>query len=325
MAHYEKTKTGIRAHVQIMGQRDSDTFQNKKDAQLWAAKKEIEFRALAGGKPGEVKFTHDAFTRYAEEVSITHKGSQWEIVRLNKFKREFPRVLLAKLGSTHIQEWRDMRLQSVKGSSVQREMKLLNSVFEQCRKEWKWLTLNPCKDVRKPSSPPHRTSVINWSEIRKMLRALGYPKRTLKRNIVGHAFMLALRTGMREGELAAITWDNVRPTFIHTESKSMLEEVARDVALSVKARRLVANMRGYHETAMFNIKAASIDTHFRNARKRAGLSGFTFHDSRHTAATWIGRAGKIQVLELCKMFGWSDPKQAMIYFNPTADDIAAKL
>ncbi len=57
----------------------------------------------------------------------------------------------------------------------------------------------------------------------------------------------------------------------------------------------------------------------------AGLSRFTFHDTRHTAATWIGRSGKLQLLELCKMFGWSDPKMAMIYFNPSADDLANKL
>lgn len=40
---------------------------------------------------------------------------------------------------------------------------------------------------------------------------------------------------------------------------------------------------------------------------------------------WIGRSGKLQLLELCKMFGWSDPKMAMIYFNPSADDLANKL
>jgi len=33
----------------------------------------------------------------------------------------------------------------------------------------------------------------------------------------------------------------------------------------------------------------------------------------------------VQLLELCKMFGWSDPKMAMIYFNPSANDLANKL
>lgn len=324
MAYFEKTDKGYRAQVQIKGQRDSATFPNKREAQLWAAHKEIEFRALAGGKAGEVKTTHDAFTRYAKEVSPTHKGERWEVVRLEKIKREFPNIMLAKLASTHIQEWRDMRLQAVGNASVLREMKLLGSVFEQCRKEWAWISHNPAKDVKKPMAPPHRDRVISRSEIKTMLRELGYPARELPRHAVAHAFLLALRTGMRQGELAAITWANVRPTHIHTSSKAIGIKT-RDVPLSVKARRIVQKMRGYDKETMFNISAGSIDTHFRNAKTRAGLSGFTFHDARHTAATWIGSSGKLQLMELCKMFGWSDPKQAMCYFNPTAMELSAKL
>ena len=62
---------------------------------------------------------------------------------------------------------------------------------------------------------------------------------------------------------------------------------------------------------------------FRKYRIRAGLSGFVLHDSRHTAATWI--AQKLHVLDLCKMFGWSNPKRAMVYYNPAAGDIAKRL
>jgi integrase len=324
MSSIQKTAKGYRVQIYVKGQRDSATFPTKKEAQLWSAQKEIEFQAHVAGKSGEIKSTHDAFQRYAEEISVNHKGERWEVVRLEKMVRDFPRVLLSKLTSTHVQEWRDARLQSVKNSSVLREMKLLNSVFEQCRKEWNWIAFNPCKDVRKPLAPPHRTRVISRSEIRLMLRALDYPQRTLPRHAVGHAFMLALRTGMRQGELAAIVWANVKPAYIHTDSKAVGIKT-RDVPLSKKAQRLVEKMRGYHETSMFNITAGSIDTHFRNAKARAGLDGFTFHDSRHTAATWIGQSGKLQLMELCKMFGWSDPKQAMIYFNPSAENMAAKL
>ena len=36
-------------------------------------------------------------------------------------------------------------------------------------------------------------------------------------------------------------------------------------------------------------------------------------------------ANKIGVMDLCKMFGWTDPKMAMVYLSPSADDIAARL
>ena len=61
------------------------------------------------------------------------------------------------------------------------------------------------------------------------------------------------------------------------------------------------------------------------AKARAGLSGFTFHDTRHTAATWIGRSVKLQLLELCKMFGWTSTTRALVYYNPKAVDIAQRI
>jgi integrase len=55
------------------------------------------------------------------------------------------------------------------------------------------------------------------------------------------------------------------------------------------------------------------------------LSGFTFHDSRHTAATWMVNSGKVDVLSLCKIFGWTNTTMALTYFNPKAVDIAKQL
>lgn len=71
------------------------------------------------------------------------------------------------------------------------------------------------------------------------------------------------------------------------------------------------------------LQRSELDAIFRRARERARLDGFTFHDSRHTAATWL--AQRMDVLDLCKMFGWTDPRQAMAYYNPTASQIAARI
>jgi integrase len=313
-----------RVFLSVKGQRDSGTFRTKREAQVWAAQRETEIRAASTGKASTITTTHHAFAKYRDEISITHKGEKWERVRLDKMIREFPLVMLDKLTSDHVIKWKDSRRGIVGDSSILREMKLLNSVFEQCKsKEWKLLVVNPCDGVARPKESAHRTRTISCLESRKMLRALGFPKRTLPRHAVAHAFLLALLTGMRQGELASITWDNVKTNYIHLPDTK--NGKSRDVPLSPMAKAVVQRMRGYHDASMFNITAASIDTHFRTAKIRAGLSGFTWHDSRHTAATRIGRSGKWSVIELCKAFGWSDPRMAMIYFNPTGDDLAAKL
>lgn len=73
----------------------------------------------------------------------------------------------------------------------------------------------------------------------------------------------------------------------------------------------------------FTVSPGVADALFRRAVKNAGLEGIRFHDSRHTAATRL--ASKLHLLELCRMFGWKNPKQAMSYFNKSASDIAKLL
>ena len=49
----------------------------------------------------------------------------------------------------------------------------------------------------------------------------------------------------------------------------------------------------------------------------------TFHDTRHEACTRLAR--KLDVLDLAKMIGHRDPRSLMIYYNPTASEIAKRL
>lgn len=46
-------------------------------------------------------------------------------------------------------------------------------------------------------------------------------------------------------------------------------------------------------------------------------------DTRHTAATRL--AGKLDVLTLCKVFGWTSPNMALVYYNPAPGEIARRM
>ena len=83
---------------------------------------------------------------------------------------------------------------------------------------------------------------------------------------------------------------------------------------------LLQQMQQINDGKVFILEVSTLDAYFRKARKQAGLEGFTFHDTRHTAATRIAK--KLNLLDLCKTFGWQDPKKAMVYYNPTATEIA---
>ncbi|MDC7252931.1 hypothetical protein NMY25_001792 [Wohlfahrtiimonas chitiniclastica] len=49
----------------------------------------------------------------------------------------------------------------------------------------------------------------------------------------------------------------------------------------------------------------------------------TFYDARHEACTRLAR--KLEVLDLARMIGHRDPRSLMIYYNPTASEIAERL
>lgn len=333
MAAIRKTSNGYRAEVCVKRQRDSQSFRTKREADAWAARRETELREIQEKTrwPGDRITLRTALREFAEKISPTHKGSRWEMIRLASFERHEAMpldMMLTKIGEADLTAWRDSRLAVVGPGSVLREYGLLSSVFESCRKTWKWIGTNPLREVERPKSPRHRQIVISKGQQCALLRAMGYKSKGPCRSVsqaVATCFLVALRTGMRAGELASLTWDRVKSNYCLLTEDVTKNKEAREVPLTRKTKRLIERMRGFDDELVFGLKTATLDALFRKYRSRAGLSGFTFHDTRHTAATWIGRIDKIGVLEMCRMFGWRDNKMAMVYFNASAGDIATRL
>lgn len=254
-----------------------------------------------------------------------------EQIRLEAFESHpLPITLpLARVTSKHIKRWTQWRATQVSGSSIRRELTLLSSVFAAAQKDWDWIQTNPTREVRRPPENPSRKTVLTKPQIKAMLRALGYRRarpQTVKQ-VVAHMMLLSLRTGMRSGEMVGLTWSQVKPTFVQlAETKN---GDARNVPLSRKARPIIERMRGCHSERVFPVKSWSRDAIWRKARNDAGVSGIVFHDCRRTAATWIardvGKPGKPSFTDFVTMFGWRDPKYAMIYVRPSAAEIAELL
>jgi integrase len=324
MASISALPNGYRAQVYVRGVRDTKVFRTKREATAWAAARETELRGNASKPVSERHTLREAAERYADEVSPAKRGRKYEQSRLAAFAREPIAALpLSAVTADVLAAWRDSRLRVVTTGTVLREMTLIRSVLEQCRREWLWLERNPIQDVRRPAAPDHRQVLIHWRQIRAMLRAMRWTPRA-RINSVGQSvaccFLLALRTGMRAGELTGLTWDRVRADYVILP---LTKTVPRTVPLSTKAQRVIRQMRGWDDVSVFGLTAATLDALFRKYRGRCGMSGFTFHDSRHVAATMLAR--RLDVLELCRMFGWSSTKHALVYFNASASDIARRL
>lgn len=337
MATPKKTAAGTwRIQIEVRGQRDAGTFDTRREAMEWAAKRTTELKAQAtGGKVGaallgEVKSLNDAMLRYKDEVSAHKRGWRWEFVRIDAITTKHPawpgKRKLVDLDSQDLISWRDARLKKVARSSVLRDMTLVGHVLETARREWGWLSVNPMRDVTKPSEPDHRERIVQGAEVRGMLRALGWSQRQPVRTVsqaVAHCFIAALQTGMRAGELTGLAWSDVREDYVILHDGRTKTGKGRQVPLTRSARRNLEQLKGWDADLVFGLKSQTLDAMFRKYRAKAGLEGFTFHDCRHTAATRLAQV--LHVLDLCKVFGWSDTARALTYYNPTGSDIAARL
>ena len=326
-------KGGYRAQIYVQGVRDSGVFRTKREAENWAAARETEIRSETKKSPGEKYTLGEALRKYGEEISPTHRGARWEQIRIAAFLLDLPiDKPIGSITTETVGQWRDDRLKTVSAGTILRELTLLSCVLEAARRDWGWIEVNPVKNVRRPRAPDHREITITRPQIRGMLRAMRYSPATRISTIsqsVAVAFLLALRTGMRAGELCGLTWGHINASHCVLP---VTKTKPRNVPLTPKAVRLIEKMRGFDHVAVFALSPATLDALFRKYRERAKLSGFTFHDSRHTAATWIaarmssvGIPAQQAVFDLCKMFGWKNVSQALTYYNPTADDIAKRI
>lgn len=305
----------------------SATFPKRAQAQVWMGRAEEEYRQ--GRVSVSDKTLADALKRYEREVSPTHRGARWEALRLAAWAdRPIAKTKLYKLTSDDLGGWRDERLKDVSAATVRREFALLSSVLEEARREWKWITHNPVRDVRKPPAPQPRSRRISESEVRAMVKALGYvsgtPPETLQHE-VAIALLLAIETAMRAGEIVGLTWDRVYLERRFLTLPLTKNGTARDVPLSAAAVELLTLMKS-ERAKVFRITASSLDALWRKARDRAAkdipaLKSIHFHDSRAEALTRLAR--KVDVMRLSKISGHKDIKLLVsTYYRETAEELA---
>lgn len=309
-----------RHRIMVRGQRVSGTFRTKAAALAWEAEQRVQIKEGSTVSPS--KTLRDAFERYELEVSKKKRSYANEAKRLTWFaNQDLAAKKMAEIKPADIAAWRDARLQEVKGSSVNRDMNLLSHVFTIARREWGWITTSPTKDVERPKDPPHRDRRISEEEIDLICQQLGWNRAlkmapTTKQHRVALAFLFALETAMRAGEICALRKGDVqgRVARLHTTKNGR----PRDVPLSAGALAIWKLV-----PAGFDLTPALLDALFRKARTSAGVVGMTFHDSRHEAITRL--ASKLNVLELARMVGHTNINQLRTYYNATAEDIASRL
>lgn len=314
-----------RAFVQKAGVRRSRVFESKARAVAWATSLEAEIIAGVRGDVPDKTFG-ELLMRYREEVSVTKRGMRWEALRIGLMLRDpVAAVRLRHLDAPVIAAWRDRRLAQVSAASVRREWTLLSHACTVAAKEWRWLKSNPMREVRRPAPADARDRIATQDEIERLLFALGYARSVRPETItarVGAALLFAVETALRAGEIAALQWrDVVMDKHYLTVRDGKTAAARRDVPLSPEALRLLTQMPA--GMTVFDLSSAQIDALFRKARVKAMVNDLHFHDLRHTAITRL--AQRLDVLALARMVGHRDLRMLQVYYNESAESLAARL
>lgn len=327
MATFRKRNGGWRAEVCISSTRTSATFTTKREAQAWAAQEETNLREASAGKVPNKPF-RVLLERYSREVSTKKRGAVREQNMINVILRDpVSEVSLRTLAPTDIASWRDRRLNQVSGATVEREMTILSHACSVARREWGWLHVNPVSDVRRPPPTAARTRRPTAEETEKLLHVLGYSRETPPETAsarIGAAYLFAIETAMRAGEICSLEWQYVHERHVHLPQTK--NGYARDVPLSAEARRIIDQIRSLNgeEGTVFCVSTASLDALFRKAKTRALIEGLHFHDTRREALTRLSKV--FGVMELARISGHRDLRVLQnVYYAPSVSDLADKL
>ncbi|WP_349540413.1 site-specific integrase [Sagittula sp. NFXS13] len=305
------------------GVRRSKVWPTKRQAQDWAARQ--EYLIVNGEKVATEQSLSSLFDRYLREVSPGKRGHRWEIVRLERLKRDkIAAIRLCDLGASNFADWRDRRLREVAPGSVKREMNLIGSVLSTAVKEWGLMPSNPMSTVKKPKEPAARNRLPTDDELSRLRHVAGENLGTLMGRAF-HAFLFSGATAMRAGEIVGLTADMVDLVGRVAHLKMTKNGTARDVPLSSEAVALLKALPEVDDgTPIFGLTSRNLDALWRKVRDKAAIEDLTFHDARAWALTKMSR--KVDALTLAKISGHRDLKLLLnVYYRESAADIAARL
>lgn len=299
--------------------RKSRIFDSKQAAKDWAARQ--EYLILNGDTGGSGMTFAECMDRYGRDVSVHKRSRKWEVRRLMWLaKLPIAEKRLRDLKASDFAAWRDARAREVSAGTVIRDMTLMSSVLNVARKEWGLIDANPLSDVRRPREPEGRDRLPTAKELEALaISAGGNLDEATARAF--HAFLFAIETGMRAGEIMALTWEHVHLEERYAHLPITKNGTSRDVPLSSEAVRLLQALPVAEP--VFGLSSSRLDALWRKLRDRAGVVGLTFHDSRAEAVTRLSK--RLDVLDLARMIGHRDIRQLQRYYRASASELAKRL
>lgn len=180
-----------------------------------------------------------------------------------------------------------------------------------------WLDATPAIERRK--TVPGRIRWLTPAEWKRLQGKLPDHLRPLAE--------FALATGLRQHNVTHLEWSQIdlkrRVAWIHADQAKAGKPIG--LPLSDAACAILATQRGQNKQWVFPYKGkpiGKIKTAWRRALKRAKIAGFTWHDLRHTWASWhIQNGTPLPVLK--ELGGWASMAMVSKYAHLAPEHLRA--
>lgn len=327
------TSTGkpfYRVRLQVDGKRHSKNFERKTDAILW----ETSLRSNASKvsvptqSPLGIQTVADAIVRYIETYLVhrprTHLDRGYQ---LDWWKKEIGAIRLSDLDSTDIQQCftklglrRSRSRKPISGATINRYRAALSHVLVKANR-WRWIDENPLQQLDKYPEPKGRDKCLTLDEIDRLREAC----RSSKSIWLELIFLIAICTGMRKAEILGLTYSQLDIHRRYIRLTKTKNGEPRSIPISdALIKHLTKLEHGPNDQLLFPsptnpLKPICIKGAYSRAVANAGITSYTFHDNRHTAASYMAKNGT-SLLLLAEIFGWKSLEMAKryAYLQPSA-------
>lgn len=329
-------KRGDAYRIQFMhaGQRYSATRDTARECEQWAAQKMLELKAgadaIAQGRRPAYPVAR-LMDQYEQQVGSKKRSYSYIRLKIANFKRDFPDLAAMSVHDVTpeilTKQFKEVRLRQVQPATFLREVSLYSAIFTYAIKELFLIKDNPFFDMSKPEQPAHRDRRVSDQEIDAILAAAQYERgQPCKTNDhwVAWCFLFAIETTMRQGEIMGIRRIDLHDDYValpRTKNGSK-----RDVPLTAAARDMLTWVASDDDYLVPIRSRNTFLTAWERVLKRSGVTGMTFHDSRHEGITRMVHRHKLPVEVLAKITGHKRIDILVnTYYNPTAIEIARML
>ena len=284
------------------------SFNMRANAQKWARHIENNLDQGLNADFSEASrvMIKDLLNRYLKERKHEHKkGWRMEEYRVGYMLEDpIADVNLLQLSSKDIAEWRDRRLEVVLGTTFNKDLSFLNVVTDIAINDWGYsIPFNPCKQFKRLKEPRPRTRRLEGDEQTRLIEACALSDNKYLKSMV----QFSIETAIRQGELLKLThrqinWDDRIMILIDTKNGE-----DREVPLSEKAYLILRSQITRIDGCIFPMTKDSLKFWFKQAKRRAKIKDFRWHDLRRHACSLLFERG-LSVPEVQSISGHRDPR-----------------